>query len=360
MGKRMFEAGEQGWPEEAPFHTPVFVVTHEKRDPWERPGGRPSTSSTTASSPARPGPRGRRRPRRPVRGRRHNDLGVRERRPDRRVLDRALYPCCSAPASACSRAWTRAVWRWSRSAGGALLEGDPPHLRSPGAVAASTSGSLPRSAHFALQSCAIFRCRVESRRGSTNGSRVPRWPARLATRCVDRWGAHCRPDDSSDDARWRGDPREHVRPSAQVRGRLFDPRSRDGRGDQHQPHAAAIAGRPAAKADGTDAPLRGNSGSHGPHARLHEHEVLGVRLGTMGVVRREGHQRAGAANIVRYRKHLARNDIALTHTIIQPTIDKRTDCQVHRQPGQPPQSRRDERRHRGQGRPGARHAGAVR
>jgi len=39
MGKRMFEAGEQGWPEEAPFHTPVFVVTHDKRDPWERPGG---------------------------------------------------------------------------------------------------------------------------------------------------------------------------------------------------------------------------------------------------------------------------------------------------------------------------------
>jgi dihydrofolate reductase len=39
MGKRMFDAGEQSWPEEAPFHTPVFVVTHEKRDPWERPGG---------------------------------------------------------------------------------------------------------------------------------------------------------------------------------------------------------------------------------------------------------------------------------------------------------------------------------
>jgi dihydrofolate reductase len=31
----------QQWalPEEAPFHTPVFVVTHTKRDPWERPGG---------------------------------------------------------------------------------------------------------------------------------------------------------------------------------------------------------------------------------------------------------------------------------------------------------------------------------
>src|SRR3954452_24984852 len=39
MGNRMFDAGEHAWPEEAPFHTPVFVVTHEKRDPWERSGG---------------------------------------------------------------------------------------------------------------------------------------------------------------------------------------------------------------------------------------------------------------------------------------------------------------------------------
>jgi dihydrofolate reductase len=39
MGKRMFELGEEAWPEEAPFHTPVFVVTHERRDRWERPGG---------------------------------------------------------------------------------------------------------------------------------------------------------------------------------------------------------------------------------------------------------------------------------------------------------------------------------
>ena len=39
MGKRMFDAGEQMWPENAPFHTPVFVVTHEQRAPWERPGG---------------------------------------------------------------------------------------------------------------------------------------------------------------------------------------------------------------------------------------------------------------------------------------------------------------------------------
>jgi dihydrofolate reductase len=39
MGKRMFDGGELAWPEEAPFHTAVFVVTHTRRDPWERPGG---------------------------------------------------------------------------------------------------------------------------------------------------------------------------------------------------------------------------------------------------------------------------------------------------------------------------------
>ena len=39
MGKRMFDGGELAWPEEAPFHTPVFVVTHTRRDLWERPGG---------------------------------------------------------------------------------------------------------------------------------------------------------------------------------------------------------------------------------------------------------------------------------------------------------------------------------
>jgi len=39
MGKRMFDGGEQNWPEEAPFHTPVFVLTRDIRSPWERPGG---------------------------------------------------------------------------------------------------------------------------------------------------------------------------------------------------------------------------------------------------------------------------------------------------------------------------------
>jgi dihydrofolate reductase len=39
MGKRMFEGGERSWPEEAPFHTPVYVLTHTPREPWVRPCG---------------------------------------------------------------------------------------------------------------------------------------------------------------------------------------------------------------------------------------------------------------------------------------------------------------------------------
>jgi dihydrofolate reductase len=39
MGKRMFDGGERMWPEEAPFRTPVFVLTSQVREPWVRPGG---------------------------------------------------------------------------------------------------------------------------------------------------------------------------------------------------------------------------------------------------------------------------------------------------------------------------------
>ena len=39
MGRHMFEEGELGWPEEAPFHAPVFVLTHTAREPWPRKGG---------------------------------------------------------------------------------------------------------------------------------------------------------------------------------------------------------------------------------------------------------------------------------------------------------------------------------
>jgi dihydrofolate reductase len=39
MGRRMFDEGEVNWPEDAPFRSPVFVVTHQSRDPWKRKGG---------------------------------------------------------------------------------------------------------------------------------------------------------------------------------------------------------------------------------------------------------------------------------------------------------------------------------
>lgn len=37
MGKRMFEEGEPHWPEDL-FKMPVYVLTHEKREPWVQEG----------------------------------------------------------------------------------------------------------------------------------------------------------------------------------------------------------------------------------------------------------------------------------------------------------------------------------
>ena len=67
MGKRMFEQGEVAWPDEAPFHTPVYVLTHEKREAWVRPAECP-----------RAGQGLRRQPRYSHRGRRGRDPAVRE------------------------------------------------------------------------------------------------------------------------------------------------------------------------------------------------------------------------------------------------------------------------------------------
>src|SRR6185436_12317699 len=39
MGRRMFDEGEVGWPENPPFRAPVFVLTNVARAPWPRPGG---------------------------------------------------------------------------------------------------------------------------------------------------------------------------------------------------------------------------------------------------------------------------------------------------------------------------------
>jgi dihydrofolate reductase len=37
MGKRMFEEGEPNWPEDL-YKAPVYVLTHEKREPWVQKG----------------------------------------------------------------------------------------------------------------------------------------------------------------------------------------------------------------------------------------------------------------------------------------------------------------------------------
>jgi dihydrofolate reductase len=39
MGRRMFDEGEVGWPDPPPFGAPVFVLTHQAREPWVRQGG---------------------------------------------------------------------------------------------------------------------------------------------------------------------------------------------------------------------------------------------------------------------------------------------------------------------------------
>jgi dihydrofolate reductase len=39
MGRRMADGGEVPWGEEPPFHAPVFVVTHRKRETLQRRGG---------------------------------------------------------------------------------------------------------------------------------------------------------------------------------------------------------------------------------------------------------------------------------------------------------------------------------
>jgi dihydrofolate reductase len=39
MGRRMFDEGEVGWPDPPPFQAPVFVLTHQSREPWVRQGG---------------------------------------------------------------------------------------------------------------------------------------------------------------------------------------------------------------------------------------------------------------------------------------------------------------------------------
>lgn len=39
MGRRMFDSGVEPWGDSPPFHAPVFVLTHEEREPLVRQGG---------------------------------------------------------------------------------------------------------------------------------------------------------------------------------------------------------------------------------------------------------------------------------------------------------------------------------
>ena len=48
MGRRMFDEGEVGWPDPPPFRAPVFVLTHQARNPGTGRAGRPSRSSPRA------------------------------------------------------------------------------------------------------------------------------------------------------------------------------------------------------------------------------------------------------------------------------------------------------------------------
>src|SRR3982074_3582903 len=155
MGKSMFDLGEQAWPEEAPFHTPVFVVTHEKRDPWERPGGTTFHFVNDGIEPALDQAReavGDRDVR--IAGWRRNDPGVRERRPDRRVHDRAL-----TRAVRLRNPPVRGRGRGPRGPGagprGADAAGHPPDLRGPGAVTVSTDDFPPRRPSLRLKPHAV-------------------------------------------------------------------------------------------------------------------------------------------------------------------------------------------------------------
>ena len=69
----------------------------------------------------------------------------------------------------------------------------------------------------------------------------------------------------------------------------------------------------------------------------------------------------GAANLVRYQKHMARADLSLTHAIIHPTIDRAQGAvPLGSEPGLAAQGGRHRAWHRGARRPRAGNAGAVR
>nr|BFE74211.1 hypothetical protein GCM10020092_075120 [Actinoplanes digitatis] len=138
MGRRMFDAGEHAWPEEAPFHTSVFVVTHEKRDPWERKGGTTFHFVDDGIGPALDRAReaaGDRDVR--IAGGAATILQYVNARPGRRVLDRAVAGALRRRHPPVRR---RGRVQGGAGAGpcGAVVPGDAPDLRRAPALTANT------------------------------------------------------------------------------------------------------------------------------------------------------------------------------------------------------------------------------
>src|SRR6478609_1789956 len=187
MGKRMFDAGERMWPENAPFHTPVFVVTHEKRDPWERAGG--TTFHFVNEGIEAALDQGRGGPGRPYRGRRCHNSGVSERRSDRRVHSRALTRAVrlgDPPVRGCARG----PHRLGVGPRGADSAGDPPDLRSPGALTSSAQAQ----ASVSSPALSGVECRFQTLQTPSSRSQVSvitKMPLRGMPKTVARIHARC-------------------------------------------------------------------------------------------------------------------------------------------------------------------------
>ena len=149
MGKRMFDLGEQTWPQQAPFHTPVFVVTHQQRDPWERPGGttfhfvNDGIHSALGQAREVAGDRDVR-----IAGGSADDPGAPQRRPGRRVLDRALTRAVRRRHPPVRRRG-RVQGRAGAGPFGAVVAGDAPDLRRAPTVAAPPLHPSDPSTHGA-------------------------------------------------------------------------------------------------------------------------------------------------------------------------------------------------------------------
>ena len=142
MGKRMFDLGEQAWPEEAPSTPPCSSSPTSSATPGNGRAGPRSTSSTTASTArwARPA-------RSPTTGTFASPAAVRrsgapQRRPGRRVLDRALTSAVRRRHPPVRR---RGHVQGHAGAGpfGAVVAGDAPDLRRASTVAATTPPLRP-------------------------------------------------------------------------------------------------------------------------------------------------------------------------------------------------------------------------